>query len=222
MRRWVMLALLMALVLGVAWWFFFISPRNSRIAQASGDLEEARHQEIALRGQIQALLDIQEGEVAYLAALGRLETLIPEEPNLDELIDDVYGLCDATGVGLLNVSPSVPVAMAGSELREVTVAVTVEGEFFEILGFLFGVVDLERLVRVDSISISSGQDDAGATVLSVSLDLRLFTLADLIPVPEVPDDAGEAGSTGDTMVPEAQTTIVPSTVVTTTVPRGEG
>lgn len=222
MRRWVILVLLGALLLTVAWWFFFISPRNDRIAEAGSDLETARQQEMALRAQVGQLHAIRDAEVEYLAGIGKLETLIPEQPLLDRFIEDVYALCGSTGVDLLNLAPSFPVPMTGSDLRQITVAISIDGEFFEVLGFLFGIMDMERLVRVDAIAISSGQDETGATTLSVSLSLRLFTLADLVPLAALPDDPGTGdpgdGSNGGQIPPEAQTTIVPST----TIPSGEG
>jgi Tfp pilus assembly protein PilO len=225
LRRWVILGVLVALLLAVAWWFFFISPRNARIAQAGDDLAAAQDQEMALRAQVEQLMAIRDAEVEYLAGIGQLERLIPERPLLDEFIDDVYALCGTTGVELLNLAPAMPVPVTGSSLRQITVAATVEGEFFEVLGFLFGVMDMDRLVRVDAIAVSSGQTETGATELSVSLSMRLFTLADLVPIAVVPDDGTgtpDDGTTGGDTPPEAQTTIVPSTVATTTTPSAEG
>jgi|GEM_PF-1215008 len=226
MRRWVILTVVVALLLAVAWWFFFISPRNARIAEARDDLDAARQQESALRAQVAQLQAIRDAEVEYLAGIGQMESLIPAQPRLDEFIDDLYALCDTTGVQLLNLSPAMPVAITGSELRQVTVATTIDGDFFEVLGFLFGIMDMDRLVRVDAIAVSSGQDETGATTLSASLSLRLYTLADLVPLATSPDDGG-AGNTGEgtgegEIPPEAQTTIVPSTVPPTTGPSAEG
>lgn len=216
MRRWVILGVLAALLLAVAWWFFFISPRNGRIAEAGDDLEAAQNQEMALRAQVVQLQGIRDSEVEYLAGIGQLETLIPERPLLDEFIDEVYALCGTTGVDLLNMAPAMPVPAVDSLLRQFTVAVTIDGEFFEVLGFLFGVMDMDRLVRVDSVAVSSGQDEAGATSLSVSLSLRAFTLADLVPMESPPADTDTGTPEGDTTdgeaPPEAQTTI----------PSGEG
>jgi len=224
MRRWVILGLLVALLLAVAWWFFFISPRNARIAEAGDDLAAARDQEMALQAQVGQLQAIRDNEVEYLAGIGQMETLIPERPLLDEFIEDIYTLCGSTGVKLLNLAPAMPVPLTASELRQVTVATTIEGDFFEVLGFLFGVMDMDRLVRIDALAVSSGQDETGATSLSASMSLRLFTLADLVPVMAAPDDGtGTTAPPADGGIsPEAQTTIVPSTVATTTVPGGEG
>ena len=109
MRRWVILGVLVALLLAVAWWFFFISPRNARIAQAGDDLQAAQDQEMALRAQVDQLHAIRDSEVEYLAGIGQLETLIPERPLLDEFIEDIYALCGTTGVELLNLAPAMPV-----------------------------------------------------------------------------------------------------------------
>jgi Tfp pilus assembly protein PilO len=224
LRRWVILAVLLAMLLGVAWWFFFISPRQGRIAQAKDDLVAAQQTADDLNRQIADLQAIRDSEVEFLAGIGKLEALIPERPLLEDFIDDVYALCNTTGVDLLNLAPAMPVPMTDSDLRQITVAATVDGDFFEVLGFLFGIKDMDRLVRVDAISVSSGQDETGATSLSVSISMRLFTLADLVPIAVPPDDSGATPGDGttDNTAPEAQTTIPPSTVPTTTAPSGEG
>jgi Tfp pilus assembly protein PilO len=210
-RRWVIFGVMLSVLLAVVWWFFFISPRNASITQAGDDLRAAQDQEMALAAQVDQLRTIRDAEVEYLAGIGEMETLIPERPRLDEFIEDIYALCGTTGVELLNLAPAMPVPMTESSLRQITVAVTIDGDFFEVLGFLFGVMDMDRLVRVDAIAVSSSQDEAGATSLSASLSLRLFTLADLVPVaPPADTGAGTTdGTTGDT-TPEAQATSVPS------------
>jgi len=189
MRRWVLLALVLAVLLAAGWWFLLISPRNARIAEEQDNLRAAQQQEVTLRTQINQLQEIRESEVEYLAGIGKLEALIPEQPLLDEFIDELFALTEATGVELSEMSPAVPLVVVGSELRQIEVETAVHGEFFEVLGFLFGLNDMERLVRVDAISMLSTQDDQGATVLSVGLTMRLFTLSDLLPA-TVPDTSG--------------------------------
>jgi len=205
MRRWVLLALLLAVLLAAGWWFFLISPRNARIAEERDNLQAAQQQEVTLRTQIARLQEIRDSEVEYLAGIGKMEALIPEQPLLDEFIDELFALTEATGVELSQLSPAVPVVVIGSELREIGVEAVVEGEFFEVLGFLFGLNDMERLVRVDSVNLISSQDEHGTTVLSAGLSMRLFTLSDLLPV-TIPDTSGGAETTTTTTTPEATTT----------------
>lgn len=205
MRRWVLLALLLVVLLTVGWWFFLIAPRNARIAEEQDNLQAAQQQEVTLRTQIAQLQEIRESEVEYLAGIGKMEALIPEQALLDEFIDELFALTEATGVELSEMSPAEPVLVEGSELREIEIAAVVHGEFFEVLGFLFGLNDMERLVRVDAIDMLASQDEQGTTVLSVSLTMRLFSLSDLLPV-VVPDTSGGSETTTTTANSEATTT----------------
>ena len=202
MRRPWLLGVLGALLVTIGWWMFLISPRNAEIADVEDQIAVAVDAESRLRVQISQLQAIQDREVEYLAAIGRLDSLIPDRPLLEEFIEQVTRLAIETSVDLQTIAPSLPSVTEGSDLREIRTSVQIEGEFFEILGFLFGLNDMERLVRVDAVALSSSTDDFGDTILSVSLELRMFTLADLLPVDEEllasgdgdgGDDAGDGG-----------------------------
>lgn len=192
MRRTGLLVLLSIVLVTGVWWMFLIGPRNTRISDLDRERTVAVDTEGRLRVQIRQLEDIRAAEVQYLAAMGTLETLIPERPLLEDFIEQVYALANDTGVELRTLAPSAPVAESeDSELREIAVSIQIEGQFFQVLGFMFGLSDMERLVRVDAVAVAASQDPAGTTVLTTSLELRLFTLADLLPVFEEPpgDDA---------------------------------
>jgi hypothetical protein len=110
-------------------------------------------------------------------------------------------------VELQTLSPSLP-AVAGDEtdLREIAISAQIEGEFFEVLGFLFGLNEMDRLVRVDGISASSSVDESGVTVLAVGVQMTLFTLADLLPPLDdivIPGDGG-TGTTTTTLAGDAE------------------
>jgi len=182
MRRLWIVGLLMAVLLLAAWWFLFISPRNAKISEAKDELSRAMEMESGLSIQVNLLRGIRESEVEYLAAIGKLEALIPDRPQLEEFFEQINELAETTGVELNTLAPALPVPLQETSLRQISVASTLEGEFFEVIGFLFGLSEMDRLVRVDGISVSSGQDDAGSTFLSVNLTIRLFTLADLLPL----------------------------------------
>ncbi len=193
MRRVGLLVTLAVLMVTGLWWMFLISPKNADIADLEQELFGAIDTEQRLRVQINELEIIRQAEVEYLAGLGRLDALIPQRPLLEEFIEQIYELTTETGVELQTLAPSFPSAPGESDLREVAVSVQIEGEFFELLGFLFGLNDMERLVRVDAISVSSTTEEGGGTILSASIEVKLFTLADLLPILEevdslTPDD----------------------------------
>ena len=201
MRRVGLIVVLAALAVTAAWWFLLISPRNAKIDDAHRELSAAVDTEGSLRAQIQQLQEIRDRGVEYEAALGKLNALIPDRPLLDQAIEQIYSLAEETGVVLQTLSPSVPAPTEdGTELRRIDISAQVEGEFFELLGFLFGLNDMERLVRVDGVSLSSTQDEEGNTLLAATIQMRLFTTADLLPTV----DTGELG--GDTTTTTGPTT----------------
>lgn len=215
----VLLVVLAIVVITAAWWFFLISPRNGDVSDLEDQTAAAAETETRLRSQVEQLQAIRDREVQYLAAIGRLDALIPESPLLEEFIEEIDQLAIDTGVDLMSLSPSLPAPLEESEMREIVISAQIDGRFFEVVGFLFGLSDMERLVRVDSIAVSSATEEGLGTVLSVVLELRLFTLADLIPLAavEVAEDGGE-GTTGTTTPVDSPTTTEGAgTTVTTAV-----
>lgn len=199
MRRITIFATLGVLLVTAVWWMFLISPRNGRIGDLDTETNVALDNEQRLRVQVRQLQEIRDREVEYIAAVGKLDALIPDRPLLEEFIEQIYALAGETGIDLQTLSPALPAAATdGSELREIAVSAQVEGEFFEVLGFLFGLNDMERLVRVDGIALSSSETDTGGTILSASIEMRLFTLADLLPL----EDLAAPDTTTDTTVPD--------------------
>ena len=80
MRRVGLIVTLGVLVVTGAWWMFLISPKNGDIADLERELTGAIDTEQRLRVQVSELEAIRQAEVQYLAALGRLDALIPERP----------------------------------------------------------------------------------------------------------------------------------------------
>ena len=197
MRRLSLFVLLAVVLVTVAWWFFLISPRNAKIGDLQNEFTAAQDSEQRLRVQIRQLQDIRDREVEYVSAVGRLDALIPERPHLEEFIEQVHALAGSTGVDLQTLSPSLPEVVGDdTELRQITVSVQIEGQFFEILGFLFGLNDMERLVRVDSVALASSTVEGQGTVLSAGIELRLFTMTDLLPADLAPAEAAAGTDEG--------------------------
>lgn len=198
MRRMGLLVGLAILMVTGVWWMFLISPKNVQIDDLRRELNAAVDSEQRLRVRINELEAIRQSEVEYLAAIGQLDALIPERPLLDDFIEQIFTLTNDTGVELQTLAPSLPTPLDDSQLRAVAVSAQIEGAFFEVLGFLFGLNDMDRLVRVDAVALSSSVDVSGETILAATINMSLFTLADLLPLADevaalTPDD----GTSGD-------------------------
>jgi Tfp pilus assembly protein PilO len=157
MRRGIILgAIVAALAVTALWWLFVVSPRNEEVADINAQLDAAEAREDSLRTQIRQLTSIKDQEVSYLFAIGQMETSIPENPEEAAFIDQVNFLADRTGVDLTNLTlapPTSPIEEGASGF-EIPTRIAVEGQYFEVLGFLYGLEAMERLVRVDSLNLS--------------------------------------------------------------------
>lgn len=154
-RRGIALAVLGAVLVAAVWWVFFISPRNSEISDLDGQITTAEDQEAILRAELKQLQDIAASELTYRSAIGQLEASIPEDPDIADFIESLNLLAAETGVDLLSVAQAEPVLIEGGTFYEIGISIAIDGQYFEVLGFMFGLSDLERLVVIDSVSLAS-------------------------------------------------------------------
>ncbi len=193
------LAVVLALLLiTVIWWLVFFSPKRDAIDAARAEKESAALREQTLRTRLTQLTEIKDNELSYLFAIGQMESSIPATPQADAFIEDITFLAETTGVELSAITLTPPVADPDTGGFEVPVSLSIDGEYFEVLGFLYGVEALDRLVRVDSIGLNplptpvaqveepSGDDDgtgdvteprarANVDLLAVDITMRIFT-----------------------------------------------
>jgi type IV pilus assembly protein PilO len=216
-RRAPLLLSLLAVVLITAVFFLFvISPMNVRIGELRDQLEAAKSEEMTLRTTLARLKRIQESELAYISAVGALETGIPPNPDLADFVDQLNVLMQETGILWQSITPGLPTPVEGQTYLEIPVTLVLEGQYFETLGYLYGLAELERLVVVDAVSIGSSQDEDGLTLLSVTLSCRVFTTGTLGPPPpeQAPSAPAEGPATGTETT--TTTTLVVQTTTTTT------
>ncbi len=206
-RRMLALSVLAAILVTVVWFFFLISPRNSMISELDDDLNIALAEASSLRIAVAALQDVQNNDVAFLAAIGQMEAGIPEEAELAVFIEEVTALAEANGVSLQSFAPSEPVLSAELPIYEITISLAMEGEYFELLGFLFGLDDMERIVVIESISITAG---GGGTSEEADETTTTTTSTTTTTVP----DGSSTSSTSST----TSSTTTTTTTTTTTIP----
>lgn len=217
-RRNILVAALVAVLLIVVWFFFVVSPRRGEVSDIESQIDTAEITAQGLRGEKAALLAIRDSELSYQRATAELERSIPMTPNLAEFIEDFNLLADETGVDVIALSPALPVAIEDVPFQTLDISTTIEGQFFEVLGFLYGLEDLERLVRIDGVSLSASPTELGPTLITAALTGRIFTLAVDLPTPGLeplpPADDGTTTTTtiaGDTTTTTTTTTVADNT-----------
>ena len=184
-RTGLILGVLAVLLVSALWWFFVISPTNTKIADSRDQLQSAEDNEVLLLTQLSRLKKIQENELTYRSAIGALDAAIPPTPQMPALIDALTELANDSSVEWESGTYGNPVEVEGEDYFEIPVNLTVQGQFFEVLGYLYGIADLERIVRIDAVSLSPTIDEDGFTVEDVSISAVTFTTGNVVlPAPE--------------------------------------
>ena len=203
MRRAVLLvAILGVLLVTAGWYLLVISPTNERIADAEDQLDAAQGEHLQLETQLKRLQRIQENQLLYVEALGALEAQIPPTPQTAALVDGLDVLAGATGVVFEGVTMGFPDAIEGADYFRIPMSILIEGQYFEILGYVYGLEDMPRIVVTQNVALSPATDDDGFTILRVVINAETYTSADLdIPIPEgfqSPDEetTGDGSSDG--------------------------
>ena len=197
-RTGLILGVLAVLLVTALWWFFVISPTNTKIADSQDQLQSAEDNEVLLLTQLSRLKKIQENELTYRSAIGALDAAIPPTPQMPALIDSLTELANDSSVEWASGTYGNPVEVEGKDYFEIPVNLIVQGQFFEVLGYLYGIADLERIVRIDAVSLTPTIDDDGFTVEDVSISAVTFTTGNVVlPVPEPTIETTTTTTPGD-------------------------
>ena len=187
-------------VLGVTilWWIVVVGGVDERIADAEAIAGDLTLQQATLEQQLLVLEDAAQSGSEYGRALQTIETSIPNEPELDVFIETLKAKADQRGVRLVAIGISEPRSSVDEPAADVLVIdldLAVEAQFWEMLGFLTDLEDLDRLVVIDSISVnpSGGGNPDSATfeqdLLSITLTAALYTkTSPLVAVAEPEED----------------------------------
>jgi Tfp pilus assembly protein PilO len=168
-----LIAVLGVLAITALWWVFLAAPRNAGVGEVEDEIEVERNREATLRQQIANLQSIKDQEVTYLFAIGQMENAIPEFSDVDTFLEEINFLASRTGVVLQQVSLATPSTLstpaAGATETagplSINITLNIEGQYFEVLGFVYGLEAMERLVRLENVSLrpieAAQPDDEG-------------------------------------------------------------
>lgn len=214
MRRALLIAVPVMLLLAAAFYFLAWTPLDEDIAIQEQELATLQTERQALAQRLITLERVNERLPEYDRANAAMLLSMPSTPQPDGLTDQLSLLADQANVDWTQVSFSTPGEAALSGFREIGVALTIKGQYFEILGYLYGLGELDRLVRVNSVAVSPALDDeTGVNLLSVTINATAFTTGEIV-VPATPEvdepDIPEPA-------PEETTTTSSTSTTTTTV-----
>lgn len=183
MRRGLLFGLLGLLVITAAWWFLFMAPKSGEIGDFNDERDAALTEQRTLEARRDELQALAAREGDFLLGISEVQASIPATPDGAALIEDINRLAEESDVDLLTFSPGLPAPSTIPGLVEIQIQLTFEAPYFKMLSFLFALEDLERLLRIDQIAVTSRLLEDGTNLLSTSLTAAAFSQSDLTGAP---------------------------------------
>jgi len=204
----------------VVWFMFLINPKRSELSDIDDQIADTQVQAQGVRGEVAALKDIRDSELTYRRAIAEVESSIPATPDLAAFIEAIDLLSIETGVEVLSLTPSPPSPLVEGQLfQALSINIDAQGQFFEALGFLYGLQDLDRLVKINSVTMTTLTTGDGNREVSMTLRGSIFTLATDLPTPTVeppPEPEEEPAPTTTTVPEESAAGVTDDAAATTT------
>lgn len=149
-----------------------LRPQAARIAdtkkQTQAQLQRISQLNLELR-QLQAL---QQQAPQLRARAQRVDTAIPNDPQLAPFILQVQDAATRSAIDWLAVSPSPPAPGQQADILEINVSMNVNGGYFQIQDFLARLETLGRAVKISGVTLGAGPNVLPQ--LAASLTMTMF------------------------------------------------
>jgi Tfp pilus assembly protein PilO len=179
-QRDIALALVVLTILGgVLWYFYLYGPSQERIVELEGEIQrldvEIRRGEDARRNLPDLRLAVALLEEERRVFLSQL----PTESQVAALIDSLRVSAIDTGLELQSFGQSGATTTV-QDVRAIGFSVNGNGAFAESMGFLGILENLQRFTKINTVALSTSQDDTDDPLLglSVNFDVYVFTGSD--------------------------------------------
>lgn len=129
------IAVVIAVVLVVAWYFLLLSPTRSDISELEAQISTQEMTLSTTQSEVARLEQFEKTAPQSRADIVRLSKMLPESEVVPSLMIDLDKTADTSGVDLLNLTKGTTVKGTPYGVQPLTVQV--EGRFFDVEDFLY-------------------------------------------------------------------------------------
>lgn len=157
---------------------FVFKPQRNDLSAARADLQRVE------QSVSDAELLLQAPTTSLPSHAEAVPSAIPADPAEAILLRQLHAIADTTGVALTSISPSPLAVNPSGPGGSLQISITASGPHDAVLAYVERLRDLDRLVVVEQIGITSqpATDLAGSTD-QLQLSVRVFTLQPPAAVP---------------------------------------
>lgn len=171
-----------------------IKPRQSALGEVRAQVQTEQDRTQQLQTEVDRLQALQRNAPQLEATLARIRELVPRNNDVANFIFEVQNAAARAGVGFVQITPELPEQPPeGAPLAEVRATIGAKGGYFAVQDFVRRLYDLDRAVRIDTVTMTGVEDDQQAAEdgrIDVVMAARVFF--------ELPEGVAAASATTPT------------------------
>lgn len=171
-----------------------IKPRQSALGEVRAQVQTEQDRTQQLQTEVDRLQALQRNAPQLEATLARIRELVPRNNDVANFIFEVQNAAARAGVGFVQITPELPEQPPeGAPLAEVRATIGAKGGYFAVQDFVRRLYDLDRAVRIDTVTMTGVEDDQQAAEdgrIDVVMAVRVFF--------ELPEGVAAASATTPT------------------------
>jgi Tfp pilus assembly protein PilO len=210
-RRWSLLAVVVAMAILAAGWFLLVAPKRSEASDLRDQTSSAEQNNAQLTMKLKQLKALAPELPKREAEFAAIRRQIPDNPALPDLIRQLTVAADKSGSTVVSLAPATPVPLvqtgqptssgAGSsteQLLQVPLSIEMRGSYSELEDFVGRLEKLRRVVLVSAFDLEQAEGDTSLTdQLKLTLTSRVY-MVNPAPVTAPAPVAAGAGTTSST------------------------
>lgn len=150
------------IILLLVWWFALMVPASNKLDSVNAQQAQLQSQVSTLNAKITQLQQESAQVKKELPYLARFQAAVPAEPNQGDIVVQINGLANKTGVNMSTISDNLVVGSTPpGGLSTIPVNLAVTGTHQQVFNFLSGFYKLPRLMTISSIVLSPGTTGGG-------------------------------------------------------------
>lgn len=174
-RARLILSIVAVLALLIAFFFFFIRPRQVELDTVREDIEVEEARTLQLQSELDRLEELQANAPQLEAELATIRGYVPKDDEVPNFIFLVQDAANAAGVDFVAITPELPKPPPeGAALAEVRTTIGAGGGYFAIQDFIRRLHNLDRAVRIDNLALAAEEEETGSTTINMTSTARIF------------------------------------------------
>jgi type IV pilus assembly protein PilO len=154
--------LLVALVVGVAYYYVYLNPQIQANDKIKTKIEEKQRENEQLRQFEPKLADLNRQMAILQQQMEIQKKIVPDDKDADQFIRLLHDTAATSGIEIRRYT-AMPVA-SHEFYSDVPFAIDIDGPYYSVLNFFQRVSELERIVNIDNLQMANTKTTGPAKI----------------------------------------------------------